>query len=84
MKATCRGCDATWSGLNICHCSVCHITTSCIKNFDLHRVRDKCVDPATITRKQKGTGELVPALKLNKHGVWVGTSDEARDFGEGS
>jgi len=30
-------CDATWTGKNICHCSVCHRTFSGVTLFDKHR-----------------------------------------------
>lgn len=44
----CPRCDATWTGLSVCHCSGCHHTFSGIGLFDKHRRRDQCVDPATM------------------------------------
>lgn len=37
MKVVCPRCDAWWSGLNTCHCSVCHHTLTGYTAFDAHR-----------------------------------------------
>lgn len=44
--ASCGGCEATWGGMNTCHCAGCHRTFSGLTSFDKHRHYNKCVDPA--------------------------------------
>lgn len=58
---TCSGCDKTWSGLKMAHCSQCHETFSTVGNFDKHRVSHgggtKCVRPedCDMIQNQNGT-----------------------------
>lgn len=44
---TCSGCDATWTGVAVAHCSAknCHRTFSGPGLFDLHRSEGRCLDP---------------------------------------
>jgi hypothetical protein len=77
VKASCGGCDRTWTGLLICHCAACHETFSCIDHFDAHRAAGRgsrpgyCLTPDMIRRTTgRWAGEFL--LKLNRHGVWVG------------
>lgn len=70
---TCSGCPATWTGVNICHCSGtgCHETFSTPAWFDKHRVRGKCVDPAKLKVKE-GVHAGEPLLKRGSGGKWIG------------
>jgi hypothetical protein len=43
---TCNGCASTWSGLSVCHCSICHRTFTGLSAFDKHRLRGQCCNPA--------------------------------------
>lgn len=45
---TCGGCDVTWLGIAMCHCSVCHVTFGAITSFDRHRKGGDCQLPASI------------------------------------
>jgi len=38
VSATCRRCAATWSGLRIEHCTICHETFTGTSAGDAHRV----------------------------------------------
>lgn len=44
----CPRCDATWTGLAVCHCGACHRTFSGLTLFDAHRRGGKCADPAGV------------------------------------
>lgn len=79
MGRMCGGCQSTWGGLKICHCSACHRTFSVLLHFDAHRVRGKCQDPALMK-----SADGAPRFKLNKYGTWVGagTSPHAKDEDE--
>lgn len=44
----CGGCDSHFGGLRTAHCGACHRTFTGITTFDKHRVRHKCIDPATV------------------------------------
>lgn len=65
---TCSGCSNGWSGINQCHCSVCHNTFSVLRNFDLHRVGKRlplsCADPTDV------------GLVQNPRGIWKGAGEE--------
>lgn len=67
---TCKGCEASWTGLKMCHCGACHRTFSTVRLFDKHRspVGDhgSCKDPSTITTR---VGDPVMVLA---GGVWRG------------
>lgn len=56
---TCSKCLAAWTGVNRCHCTVCHTTFSGLTYFDQHRKNDKCVSPESL------------GLHDNGKGVWV-------------
>jgi hypothetical protein len=47
---TCSGCDATWTGVAVCHCSGCHTTWSGISLFDAHRRGGQCVAAQALDR----------------------------------
>lgn len=73
MAHTCSGCPATWSGVNVCHCSGagCHETFSGLTWYDAHRVNGKCKDPAKL-KVRSGVHKGEPLLMLGKSGKWVG------------
>lgn len=54
----CPRCEATWTGLSVCHCSACHRTFSGIGLFDKHRRRDACVDPAEMPGELRLVDEI--------------------------
>jgi hypothetical protein len=70
LRHTCKGCDASWTGLKMCHCSACHQTFSTVALFDRHRSFEgqhgSCRDPATLIDR-KGN----PVMVLTG-GVWRG------------
>lgn len=68
LKHTCGGCESTWTGLSMCHCSVCHHTFGGVDSFDRHRTVDgKCRPPMSI------------GLHWNdQRGVWSKTYDGPR------
>lgn len=78
MASMCGGCEATWTGRNVCHCAGCHNTFSVLTWFDYHRKYGKCKDPATLTIRSGKDGPRVVAMKLNEHGVWVGAVPNPR------
>jgi hypothetical protein len=87
MAHYCGECDNTWTGSNMCHCSVCHRTFSTIGLFDRHRPNSKCLDPARL-RVVKGEREGSPVMRLNDHGTWVGAEQNplflpSQDFSNG-
>jgi hypothetical protein len=48
VKIGCGGCDNTWTGLSMAHCTVCHQTFTAVTGFDLHRRRGQCRKPESI------------------------------------
>lgn len=78
FKGTCSGCEATWTGAKICHCAACHRSFSVLAWFDFHRSRGKCRDPLTLTVSSGKDGPQVPAMKINRYGVYVGAAPNAR------
>lgn len=48
MTVDCPRCDAQWGGNSTAHCGACHHTFTGVTAFDKHRVRYKCVDPASV------------------------------------
>lgn len=82
MSTMCGGCEATWTGLKMCHCAGCHQTFSVLTWFDSHRVRGKCKPPDEIKVKSGKDGPLVQAMKLNEYGVWVGAVPNPRFLDE--
>lgn len=79
-RATCGGCDASWTGTSPCHCAApgCHRTFSGIRLFDAHRhhrgEHGGCLDPETVTNAR---GERVMFFR---DGMWRGPemSDEEK------
>lgn len=66
----CTGCHREWTGLREAHCAACHRHFSTPGNFDAHRRRDQCVDPATTLRP--GCGWPVYRLREGAYGpTWV-------------
>ena len=69
-RATCGGCDSTWTGTAACHCSGCHRTFSGVGLFDKHRSAvgeyGACIDPATITDKHD------QPVTFFRDGMWRG------------
>ena len=41
-------CGARWSGYATAHCASCHRTFTAVGNFDKHRTRAGCADPASL------------------------------------
>jgi hypothetical protein len=62
-RATCSGCDSSWTALGLCHCSACHQSFSGLTLFDLHRVGGHCLHPSALTFQQ------LP-LRQDAAGVW--------------
>lgn len=48
MIHSCGGCETTWTGIKVAHCSACHEGFNTPRLFDDHRHNSKCVDPAKI------------------------------------
>jgi hypothetical protein len=68
MKASCGGCEVTWAmETNRAHCSVCHMTFSSIKTFDMHR---NCKRAYNICKSPESVG-----LALHG-GTWYASVDE--------
>lgn len=44
MRVTCT-CGATWAGMRVEHCTVCHETFTTATIADLHRDGDRCLTP---------------------------------------
>lgn len=59
-------CVSGWSPGRRCHCAGCSQNFSSVRNFDLHRINDKCVDPSTV------------GLVKNDRGTW--TQEGETDF----
>lgn len=79
MKHSCSRCSFTWTGLRIAHCAGCHRTFSTPANFDIHRSRYRCHDPASITYSSESVREGELRLKLGSRGVWIGNTDRKED-----
>jgi hypothetical protein len=49
---SCR-CGASWTGLGIAHCAVCHLTFTTVSNFDAHldNKAGRCRIPAELREK---------------------------------
>lgn len=48
LIATCGGCDRTWTGYSMAHCSRCHQTFGGVSSFDHHRSNGACKYPAEL------------------------------------
>lgn len=67
---SCGGCDNKWGGFLTAHCPSCHLTFGSVRNFDLHRDKGKCLNPAT-TQLVGGTkANPGPPMTLGKRGYW--------------
>lgn len=67
-QASCSGCDFTWYGLKLEHCTVCHQTFTTTRNGDLHQVgpwsKRRCLTPEELNAAGK-LAEIRPT-------VWAG------------
>ena len=72
MKATCSGCPASWTGLNIAHCGASHETFSTVRHFDSHRLLGHCADPAGLKYGKGSQHAGQPLLRRDSRGIWVG------------
>lgn len=48
----CSGCTQRWTGLNRCHCPVCHRTFGGVQGFDKH-LPGTCKDPSLLGFEEK-------------------------------
>lgn len=62
MAAMCN-CGASWTGLNRCHCGVCHHTFGGLSAFDGHRYYGKCLSPEVFAEKL--------GVVQNEKGYWT-------------
>ena len=51
--ATCKGCDARWTGTRPCHCQACHQTFGGLTAFDAHQTRRGCAAPEALGLEQR-------------------------------
>lgn len=77
--ATCRKCDATWTGLRIEHCTVCHETFTGATAGDMHRTGDHAINEGPDRRRCLTTAEMIDkGMAQNDRGQWTtGRSDVA-------
>jgi len=71
---TCARCDTRWTGLSACHCGACHRTFSGLSAFDIHCVRGRCNDPATLFKRN---GEPKPGPVTRRY--WAGWGQPGQD-----
>lgn len=63
-------CDGIFTGIKTAHCTVCHATFTTPGNFDLHRSRGDCLDPAMMVNAVsepmfRDAGRAYPCWALN-------------------
>lgn len=55
-RATCSGCQISWSASSACHCSGCHQTFSGVTAFDRHQRRGRHLPPYLLGMVRGETG----------------------------
>lgn len=77
--ATCKKCDATWTGARIEHCAVCHGTFTGATAGDMHRVGDHGIWEGPDRRRCLAAAEMTDkGMAQNDRGQWTtGRSDGA-------
>jgi hypothetical protein len=54
-------CGTRWTGLNVAHCAVCHLTFFSVNGFDEHRIGGRCRTEAELSER---------GLEPNDKGWW--------------
>lgn len=68
----CNRCSATWTGLRIEHCTVCHQTFTGATSGDMHRTGDHAINEGPDRRRCLTVDEMVEkGMAQNDRGVWT-------------